>query len=317
MTMPDADPRRIMQLGDPSQSTAITGVRRCEELAEDRRMDDDNLRRLVCTLFEHFAGRFSSQVGIDVDDGDREIERWFLASTLFGNRIDSNIAIRTYRVLDGNGLSTIADVASCDRDRLVEFLDRGGYVRYDYRMASRLLALAENADRLLPHGVGVLGNAMTEPDRLRAALEALPGWGPVTARAFLRELRGVWPGADLPVDPLAARAALHIGLAGASTSFDLDDLVRCAVLAAVDVRDLEAALVRTALAHHRSFGVCEARSPEACEFLAGDDRPVDRFPIASGAPAGPAPVVRIDSRCGIAATPIASHGRTGRRSATE
>lgn len=263
------------------------------DVAEHRPMTDDELGRLVRTVIDRFGGRFSSQVGIDVDRGDQEIERWFLASTLFGNRIDSNIAIRTYRVLDGLGLSSITDVASCDRDELVDFLDRGGYVRYDYRMAARLLALAENADRLLPDGVNGVGAANDDPEGLRVALESLPGWGPVTTRAFLRELRGVWPGADLPVDPLAARAARHVALTLPDGSFGTDDLLRCSLLGMVDVRDLEAALVRVALAHHRSFDRCETRSPGRCEMLTDDT--VHRAPDRRGA--GPrGRVMHIDSR---------------------
>ena len=42
---------------------------------------------------------------------------------------------------------------------------------------------------------------------LRTALTVLPGCGPVTAQLFLRELRGVWPGAQPPADPRAAFGA--------------------------------------------------------------------------------------------------------------
>ena len=254
---------------------------------------DDGIGRRVRTIIDRFGGRFSSQVGIDVDDGDDEIERWFLASTLFGNRIDSKIAIRTYQVLDGLGLSSIEDVASCDRDDLVELLDRGGFVRYDYRMAARLLALAENAARVLPDGAAALGSHYPDPEHLRVVLESLPGWGPVTTRAFLRELRGPWPGAELPVDPLAARAARHMRI-GDGDGFDVGEIRRCATTAAVDVRDLEAALVRVALAHHRSFDMCESRSPDRCELL----EPGASGPKPSGRSDGDGRhrVVQIDSR---------------------
>lgn len=256
---------------------------------------DEDARALVLAVLGHFGGRFSAQVGIDVDRDDHEIERWFLAATLFGNRIGSNIAVRTYRVLDRLGLSTINDLASCDRDALVEFLDRGKYVHYDYRMASRLLALAEHAPRLMPDGIGPLVDRYDEPDRLRVALEDLPGWGPVTTRAFLRELRGLRPGADLPVDPLAASAARHLGLVDRDTPFDVDSLRRNARLADVDVRDLEAGLVRVALAHHRSFDTCETRSPHRCELLATDDHHLEGFPLAPRNGTRATRVIRIDS----------------------
>lgn len=283
--MPESTPEHIPLTGDRPPITSIEAVD-----------TDDAHRALVLDVLGRFGGRFSAQVGIDVDRDDHEIERWFLATTVFGNRIGSNIAVRTYRDLDRVGLSTIGDLASCDRDDVVEFLERGKYVHYDYRMASRLLALAEHAPRVLPGGIGDLVDRIEEPDRLRAALESLPGWGPVTTRAFLRELRGRRPGADLPVDPLAASASRHLGLSDLVTPFDVDGLRHHAASAHVDERDLEAALVRVALAHHRSFDACEKRSPTRCELLSIDDQHTRGFPIAPRNGASMRPVVRIDSR---------------------
>ena len=56
-------------------------------------------RRLVATL----GGRFSIELGIDVDGGADEVERWALAATLFGNRISAGIVVRTYRELERAG----------------------------------------------------------------------------------------------------------------------------------------------------------------------------------------------------------------------
>jgi len=72
----------------------------------------------------------------------------------------------------------------------------------------------------------------------------------VTVRVFLRELRGRWPGADPPLDERAAWAASHLGILGDRPS--LRALRTLAGSAGVDVRDLEAALVRAALAHRRA-----------------------------------------------------------------
>lgn len=279
-----------------SATTRIAPVRHRAGITPIGRSDDDTRGHTIIDVVERFGGRFSTQVGIDLDHDDREIERWFLAATLFGNRIGSNIALRTYRVLDRLGLSTIGDLAACDRDDLVDFLDRGKYVHYDYRMASRLLALAEHAPRVLPDGASALVNRIDDPERLRVAFEDLPGWGPVTTRAFLRELRGTRPGADLPVDPLAASSAHHLGLTDNGTAYDVGRLLRDADVAGVDVRDLEVALVRVALAHHRSFDICETRSPGHCELLGGDDQQLHGFPIASRNGERNRRVVRISSR---------------------
>ena len=40
--------------------------------------------RLARRVVGMLGGRYSAELGIDVDAGDAEIERWFLAATLFG-----------------------------------------------------------------------------------------------------------------------------------------------------------------------------------------------------------------------------------------
>jgi hypothetical protein len=63
-------------------------------------------RRVV----EGLGGRYSTEAGIDVDAGDAEVERWFLASTLFGTRISAAIAQRAYRALERSGIGRIGQV---------------------------------------------------------------------------------------------------------------------------------------------------------------------------------------------------------------
>lgn len=115
------------------------------------------------------------------------------------------------------------------------------------------------------------------------SVDHLPGWGPVTVGLFLRELRGVWPGARLSLDRRAAEAALHLGWLTA-TDGALEQVGAIAMRAGVDARDLEAALVRLALRHRRLAGCPGGR---ACVALGGID------PVAEGGtngPTGPAAV---------------------------
>lgn len=194
-------------------------------------------------LVERLGGRFSLQMGIDVDRSDHEVDRWFLAATLFGTRISWSIVERTFAVLTGAGVHTIADAARRSRQELIGYLDAGGYARYDERTANRLLRLAEVvAER---HGRPSALKVERDPRTLEAALDDLPGWGPTTVRLFLRELRGTWPGADPPLDERAARTALDLGL----PVRDVATLRRLAARAELDVRDLEAALVRARISH--------------------------------------------------------------------
>ena len=102
-----------------------------------RRARTDMVRRLVAG-----GGRFSTALGVDVEAGEAEVDRWFMAATLFGARIPTAIAERTFHVLDEAGV-TVATARAFGWDYLVALLDRGGYARYDYKTATRLHALCD------------------------------------------------------------------------------------------------------------------------------------------------------------------------------
>ncbi len=214
------------------------------------------VRRLVGVL----GGRYSAAMGIDVDGGAGEVERWFLAATLFGTRISARIVQRTFAVFDRAGVRTVPEAGRRTWEELVGLLDEGGYVRYDFRTATRLKTLARVLDERFGGRIATLGATARTPRQLEAALDELPGWGPVTVRLFLRELRGVWPAADPEVDGRATWAAEHLGLPRGPARGERARLRWLARRAGVDVRDLEAALVRLALEHPRPAGACPGRS---------------------------------------------------------
>lgn len=213
---------------------------------------DSNRRTLARELVDALGGRFSTGAGIDVDAGSYEVERWFLAATLFGARISAATAMRTYRVLHEAGVSTIADAGTRSWDELVALLDAGGYARYDFRTATRLVDLSAAVAEHHPEGVAAMGARQTDQDELTAMLDALPGWGPVTVAAFLRELRGVWPAADPLIDPRAQAAAHHLGMSDRADGLTVGTLATIATGAGIDPRDLEAALIRSSFGHRRS-----------------------------------------------------------------
>jgi hypothetical protein len=234
--------------------------------AAERTMREGDALVLARRLVQTLGGRFSAEMGIDVDQGDREVQRWLLAATLFATRISAAIAVRTYRLMAQAGVGTFDDVEARRWDELVGLLDRGGYVRYDYRTATRLQQLAA-----MLHGHGIDALRKGTLDQARAALDALPGWGPVTISLFLRELRGVWPEVDPPLDDRATAAAHHAGLVDPSEQ-PLGRLRAIATQTGLDLRDLEASLVRLWLAHHRLFQRCPG-GPR-CSALTDED--VDR-----------------------------------------
>ena len=226
--------------------------------------------RLARQVVDRLGGRYSAELGIDVDAGDAEVERWFLAATLFGTRIAASVAERTFGVLSRAGLAEIGQARHIPTEDLIACLDEGGYTRYDFRTADRLQALSEVIGEHYGGQAAVIGETFTAYPELRQALDVLPGWGPVTIELFLRELRGVWPGAQPPLDQRAAAAASHLGLLGPAQP-DFPRIAQLATECHLDPRDLESGLVRLTLAHHRGMASCPG-GPR-CSVLAASGPP--------------------------------------------
>lgn len=205
-------------------------------------------RHVVDTL----GGRYSTGLGIDVDAGDAQIERWFLAATLFGTRTSAAAAERTFRVLGDAGVARIGQARCIAREDLITCLGRGGYGCYDTRAAALLQSLHDVIGERYDGRAAMIGQRFPAYPAVRAALGMLPSWGPVTIQLFLRELRGTWPGAQPPLDQRAEYAARHLGLPSpGQPPLDVPRLAALAAGCGTDPRDLESGLVRLTLAHHR------------------------------------------------------------------
>ncbi len=202
------------------------------------------INRLMLTV----GGRFSTSLGIDLESGDpEEVFKWFLASILFGARIGERIAENAYREFERAGVLTPQRVLETGWDGLVELLDVGGYVRYDFKTASQLLEIMERLKGRYRGDLNALHKEAADPQDLEARLLEFKGVGPVTVNIFLRELRGIWEKAQpLPSD-LAILAARNLGLI-ASPGQTREEKVRA--LSHLEealpegLPDLESALVR-------------------------------------------------------------------------
>lgn len=99
----------------------------------------------------------------------------------------------------------------------MEILDAGGYVRYDFKTATKLLEVMAALQERFGGDLNELHAQARGPQDLEAKLVDLgKGIGPTTANIFLRELRDVWEKADpLPQD-LAVMAARNLGLVRAA-----------------------------------------------------------------------------------------------------
>ncbi len=196
-------------------------------------------RHVVGTL----GGRFSVELGIDVDRGADEVERWALAATLIGSSPAPD-ALAAYLVLEQAGIGTLADIRGCAGERVADLLDRAGYARDGENIALWLRALADVVVHRYGAGLAAVGAETDSRAELERELATLPAWDEAIVGTFLRELRGVWPGAETALDRCAAQAARHVSLPS-----NLEGLAALAADSHLDLRDLEAGLIRLALAH--------------------------------------------------------------------
>ncbi|KYH38894.1 MAG: hypothetical protein AYL30_002450 [Candidatus Hecatellales archaeon B24] len=161
-------------------------------------------------LAEKLGGLYSSRLGLKPSSGsEKQVFQWFLASILFGAPIFEGTAEKTFKLFQAEGLTSPGKILEAGWDRLVEILDAGGYTRYDFKTADKLLEMAGNLEKL--YGGSLLrlhGKALNGLD-LEGKLKGLAkGIGSATLQIFLREAYEALPKAEpLPsgYEVLAAR----------------------------------------------------------------------------------------------------------------
>lgn len=167
---------------------------------------------LIKSLIETVGGKFSRELGSDLTRGEKEVFNWFVASVLFGARIGERIAVQTYHAFEQAELLGADRIFAAGWDKLVEVLDRGGYVRYDFKTATKFMELSGN---LLTDYSGSLEelhrHASDERDLEERIKKLARGIGDTTANIFLRELRGVWEKANPVPQELVVLASFNLG----------------------------------------------------------------------------------------------------------
>ena len=220
-------------------------------------------------LAEH-GTLFSEELGIDAG---RQPFRWLLASVLFGRRISTTIAQRTYRAFARRRLLNPQAILRLGRDGLIPVMGEGGYVRYDNMTSDYVTEICEKLVREYGGNVGAIDEQAHGPRDLEARLLEFEGIGPVTLGIFLRELRGVWPKADPPLSELAVQGARALGMTRATTAegarADLERLWKVQRPRGYEFRHLEAALVRIGLARRKRARKDRLSDVEACSEPAG------------------------------------------------
>jgi len=184
--------------------------------------------KTIAELVDKLGRPYHELLGINLRSGKKEeIFKWFIASSLFGARISETIAMKTYKQFEKDGLLSPERIIARGWSRLVESLDRGGYVRYDFSTADDLLALSDLLMRSYGGDLNKLHNQAKDSADLEAHLKEFRGVGDVTVNIFLRELRGVWKKADPLPGRHAILAARNLGLVKSARPAEaLDELRR-------------------------------------------------------------------------------------------
>jgi endonuclease III len=170
-------------------------------------------KETIAHLLEKWGGRYTKELGIDIESGrSNEIFKWFLASILFGARISQAKARQTYYEFEKCKVITPDAIIGTGWDGLVEILDRGGYTRYDFKTATKLLEVMQVLNDVYGGDLNILHEKARDPEDLESKLMEFKGVGPVTVNIFLREMRGIWEKSQsLPGDPVII-AARHLCL---------------------------------------------------------------------------------------------------------
>lgn len=167
----------------------------------------------IAALLDQSGGSYAAALGIELDGLRAEaLYRWLIAAVLYGAPISETLASRSWHELARSDVLSPQRMLATGWDGLVQMLDRGGYTRYDYKTATKLLDLSRGLLADYGGDLNALHAAATGSADLERRIVALAkGIGPTTAAIFLRELRGRWGKAEPTLSPLALAAARQLG----------------------------------------------------------------------------------------------------------
>jgi hypothetical protein len=166
-----------------------------------RASGDGRIRRILGNLVA--LPSYSEELGLNLDNPSDWFP-WFLSASLFAKPIATATALRTASLLIQSGVRTPHAVERTGWDGLVRLLDKGGYVRYDFSTADKLLEIAGDFGES-----DFLQTLAKEQSFLKVEerLTRIRGVGPKTVEIFLRELQGRWKSS--PSWSEEARQAAH------------------------------------------------------------------------------------------------------------
>jgi len=155
---------------------------------------------------------YSDMLGISLKSGrNEEIIKWFLAAILYSKPIRESSATRTYQCFEKYGVTSGRRILRAGWDRLVQILDEGGYTRYDFSTADKLLEVFGNLERRYDGNLTRLYEESKDELELEANLKVLgKGIGDTTVSIFLRDMRYIWNRAEPKPTPLVTMATKRL-----------------------------------------------------------------------------------------------------------
>ncbi len=133
----------------------------------------------------------AEELGLKVEKKEKELFKWFLASYLFGKRIQQDVARQTWEVFMQHGIDTPRKIANQSWQQLVDLLGEGHYRRYDESMARGLLEMSHQLLRDYHGNLLNMYDCCGDEKEFMKRLQKLKGVGPKTAEIFMREARPV------------------------------------------------------------------------------------------------------------------------------
>jgi hypothetical protein len=186
---------------------------------------------------DRYGRPFSDILGIDLSSGrNGEIVKWFLASILYSKPIRESTATLTYQAFEQDGVVSPSKILETGWEGLVSLLDEGGYTRYDFSTAEKLLRVFGSLQKRYAGDLNRLHDRAFDSRDLERRLMGLgKGIGPTTVSIFLREMKVIWSKADPEPTSLVRMAMRKLGI---------EDIGKVAEQQRLDPVRLETALLR-------------------------------------------------------------------------
>jgi hypothetical protein len=227
---------------------------------------------LARELVLRFGGHPAGELGVELGTPDEsDLERWLVATCLLATRAREELALAAFRSLEKADLAQPRELAESDLLDVAGHL-AGAELPGAEAVAQRLLRLSQALVSEYTGSVSSLANRCADLEELASRLWRLaPGFGRAAVHRFLQPLRDLWPAAaDVPLDPAARAAAVHLGLIAPGQDEELGPGALLAALREDDapqLRDVEAALARlgrqSCLREHSSRCPLGAQCPVA------------------------------------------------------